>query len=291
MAVRVSGALDAAAAPFATCAMTITVCAFYKFVAIDDAVKLRSQLLDVCQQHGILGTILLAAEGINATVSGRDSAIAALLNMLHEDCRFVDLECKHSTSDAHPFQRLKVKIKREIVSFNGKGNALLAASGRYVAPEAWNALVQDPNVVVIDTRNVYEVAIGTFPGAIDPKTRAFSEFPEFAKHALDPNRHLKVAMFCTGGIRCEKASAHLLELGFREVYHLQGGILKYLETVPPEVSLWQGECFVFDDRVALEHGVRPGLSTRCLACGNPIRQEAQHEAADTPQLCANCRAP
>jgi UPF0176 protein len=271
--------------------MTITVCAFYKFVAVDDTVDLRSQLLNVCQQHGILGTILLAAEGINATVSGPECAIAALLDALRDDSRFADLECKHSTCDTHPFQRLKIKIKREIVSFNGKGDVPLTATGTYVAPEAWNKLVQDPDVVVIDTRNVYEVAIGTFPGALDPKTRAFSEFPEFAKHALDPNRHLKVAMFCTGGIRCEKASAHLLELGFREVYHLQGGILKYLETVPSEDSLWQGECFVFDERVALEHGVKPGTSTRCQACGNPIRQEAEHEATETPQLCANCATP
>lgn len=275
--------------------MTITVCAFYKFVAIDDAVDLQRRLLDVCQQYGIMGTILLAAEGINATVSGRDCDMAALLANLRDDARFADLDYKKSICDAHPFQRLKVKIKPEIVSFDGKGNGAgngpLAASGTYVLPHAWNALIQDPGVDVIDARNAYEVAIGSFPGALDPKTRVFSEFPEFAKRALNPDRHTKVAMFCTGGIRCEKASAHLIELGFREVYQLQGGILKYLETVPPEQSLWQGECFVFDDRVALEHGVRPGRSMRCLACGNPMRHDAEHEAGNAAQLCANCRTP
>ncbi len=271
--------------------MTITVCAFYKFVAIDDAVDLRTRLFSVCQQYGIMGTILLAAEGINATVSGRDWEMAALLATLREDARFADLDCKQSICDAHPFQRLKVKIKPEIVSFNGKGNVPLAASGTYVMPDAWNALIQDPSVDVIDARNAYEVAIGSFPRALDPKTHTFGEFPAFAKRALDPDRHTKVAMFCTGGIRCEKASAHLIELGFREVYQLQGGILKYLETVPAEQSLWQGECFVFDDRVALEHGGRPGRSMRCLACGNPMRHEAKHEAGNAAQLCANCSAP
>ncbi|MGQ0674426.1 MAG: oxygen-dependent tRNA uridine(34) hydroxylase TrhO [Hyphomicrobium sp.] len=248
----------------------ITVSTFYKFVAIADREGLKSELDAVCCAHGVKGTILIAHEGINGTIAGTDEAVRTILAWLRTDLRFADLESKVSYAAAAPFKRLKIKIKPEIVSFGVSVADPSEQVGTYVRPKDWNALIQEPGVVVIDARNAYEVAIGTFAGAVDPGTRAFSEFPEFVKASLDPARTPKVAMFCTGGIRCEKASAYLLNLGFPEVYHLEGGILKYLETVPPEDSLWHGECFVFDGRVSLEHGVRPGTHVLCPVCGAPV---------------------
>jgi UPF0176 protein len=262
--------------------LPITVGAFYKFVTLDDCEALRASLLDLCQRHGIKGTILLASEGINGTISGRDEDLRAVLAALRSDVRFPGLVTKESFANAHPFQRLKVKIKPEIVTFGLPEADPSKRAGTYVAPQDWNALINDPGVVVIDTRNAYEVAIGSFPGALDPKTQVFSDFQYFAKSYLDQGQHPKVAMFCTGGIRCEKASAYLLSLGFPEVYHLEGGILKYLETVPPEQSVWQGECFVFDERVALEHGVQPGTHRPCPDCGFPL------SAAQQDLHCPNC---
>ena len=250
--------------------MTITVSAFYKFVGLEDCEALRARLLDLCAAKTIKGTILLAPEGINATISGPDADIRAVLAWLRADARFADLASKESYAETHPFGRLKVKLKPEIVTFGVSEADPSKCVGTYVKPEDWNAILRAPDVVVLDTRNAYEVAIGTFERAIDPGTRAFSDLPRFVKANLDPARTPKVAMFCTGGIRCEKASAYLLSLGFPEVYHLEGGILKYLETVPPEDSLWRGECFVFDERVALEHGVKPGTHTLCPECGAPI---------------------
>lgn len=265
----------------------ITVSAFYKFVRIEDCDVLQASLLDLCQRHGIKGTVLLAAEGINATISGADGDLRAVLASLLADARFAGLVTKESFAEAHPFQRLKVKIKSEIVTFGAPEADPSLHVGTYVAPQDWNALINEPSVVVIDTRNAYEVAIGSFPGAIDPKTKAFSDFRDFAqdysRSHLDPGQPPKVAMFCTGGIRCEKASAYLLSLGFPEVYHLEGGILKYLETVPPDQSLWQGECFVFDERVALEHGVQPGTHRLCNICGYPLAA-----AGETQAQCPNC---
>jgi UPF0176 protein len=265
----------------------ITVSAFYKFVHIDDCEALRVSLLDLCQRHGIKGTILLAAEGINATISGVDGDLRAVLASLRADARFASLVTKESFAEVHPFQRLKVKIKQEIVTFGAPEADPSKRAGTYVAPQDWNALINEPGVVVIDTRNAYEVAIGSFPGAVDPKTKTFSDFQDFAqgfaKTHLDTGQHPKVAMFCTSGIRCEKASAYLLSLGFPEVYHLEGGILKYLETVPPNDSLWQGECFVFDERVALEHGVQLGTHRLCAACGYPLPVMVQQ-----PAICPNC---
>jgi UPF0176 protein len=263
--------------------MSITVTAFYKFVAIDDCAALKASLHATCSELGIRGTILLAPEGINATVSGSAAAIEKLHAHLRADPRFACLTTKESQFAAHPFQRLKVKIKPEIVTFGAEDADPGHQVGNYVAPERWNDLIGDPSVTVIDTRNAYEVAIGTFPGAIDPKTSAFSEFKDFARAQLDPSKHAKVAMFCTGGIRCEKASAYLLSLGFPEVYHLEGGILKYLETVPADESLWQGECFVFDERVALEHGVKAGTHHLCPDCGYPVAMKP-----DTQASCPNC---
>ncbi len=272
--------------PIATPTMSlppITISAFYKFVTIDDCEALRVSLLDLCQRHGIKGTILLATEGINGTISGRAEDLRAVLAALRSDARFAGLVTKESYAGDHPFQRLKVKIKPEIVTFGAPEADPSLHVGTYVAPQNWNALINQPDVVVIDTRNAYEVVIGSFPGALDPQTKAFSEFQDFAKSHLNPGQHPKVAMFCTGGIRCEKASAYLLSLGFPEVYHLEGGILKYLETVPPEQSLWQGECFVFDERVALEHGVQPGTHRPCPDCGFPLSAAGNIEAQ-----CPNC---
>ncbi|MGE0024338.1 MAG: rhodanese-related sulfurtransferase [Hyphomicrobium sp.] len=260
--------------------MQLTVTAFYKFVAIADAGALRDRLLAVAATHAIKGTILIAPEGINATVAGPEDGIRALLAELRRDPRFADLVSKESSAAVMPFGRLKVRLKREIVTLRRPEADPARAVGTYVKPEDWNALIAEPDVLLIDTRNAYEVAIGTFEGAIDPATRAFTEFPEFVAAKLDPARDRRIAMFCTGGIRCEKASSYLLAQGFPEVYHLEGGILKYLETVPPEESRWRGECFVFDGRVALEHGLEPGTHVMCEACGAPM-------AADAPQ-CPAC---
>jgi len=260
--------------------MSFAVCAFYKFVEIADCAALQATLTKRCDESGIKGTILLAREGINATISGPRDAMARFLSALRGDPRFADLTVKQAEASAHPFQRLKVKIKREIIAFDPSAEGPLGEVGTYVKPQDWNALISDPGVVVIDTRNAYEYAIGTFKGAVDPKTAAFSDFPAYVKDNLDPARHRKVAMFCTGGIRCEKASAHLIEMGFPEVYHLEGGILNYLEVIRPEDSAWEGECFVFDERVSVVHGNVPGTHALCRECGFPV------SAADA--TCSNC---
>ncbi len=267
--------------------MTVKVAAFYKFVSIDDPAELQASLRELCAVRGILGTILIADEGINATVSGGDGDVDALIATIVSDARFSGLEVKYSEAAEHPFQRLKVKIKKEIVTFGVPEAKPSVATGTFVEPDAWNALIADPDVIVIDTRNDYEFQVGTFAGARNPETRAFNEFPDYVKRTLagDPKR--KIAMFCTGGIRCEKASAFMLREGFPNVYQLNGGILRYLEQVPPEESLWRGECFVFDERVALEHGVRQGHHTLCSECGFPVRVEEGSAAA----LCDGCRAP
>jgi UPF0176 protein len=265
--------------------MSYTVSAFYKFVAIADTAVLRDEIEACCRDKQILGTILLAGEGINGTVAGSQANITALETWLRTDARFGDLTCKHSTAAEAPFQRLKVKVKSEIVTFGADGADPTKRAGTYVSPQDWNALIADPDVVVIDTRNAYEVAVGTFEGAIDPGTRSFNQFPDFVAASLDPKTHRKIAMFCTGGIRCEKASAYLLSQGFEAVFHLQGGILKYLEDVPAEQSQWSGECFVFDERVALQHGLQEGQHALCASCGHPIIQAGQAAGADR---CHNC---
>ncbi len=260
-----------------------SICAFYKFVAIEDPAALKAVLLGLNGRLALKGTVIVAGEGINGTVSGTGSSIDALVVELRSDERFADLDVKLSRSVKDPFRRFKVKVKAEIVTF---GHQLSDArdAGHYVRPEEWNSLISDPGVVVIDTRNDYEIGLGTFPGAIDPKTPTFRDFANFADDALEPMRDRKVAMFCTGGIRCEKATAYLRSKGFAEVYHLQGGILRYLEVVPPDESLWQGECFIFDGRVALEHGVKPGGARLCWDCGFPIARTADGSAG----VCAHC---
>jgi UPF0176 protein len=248
----------------------IVVAALYKFVTLKDFAALRQPLLAAMKAHGVKGTLLLAEEGINGTISGGRSAIDGFLAVLKSDPRFADIDHKESFCDEDPFYRSKVKLKKEIVTIGVDGVDPNRQAGTYVNPADWNALIAEPDVLLIDTRNDYEVALGTFEGAADPRTSSFGEFPKFVGANLDPARHQRVAMFCTGGIRCEKASSYLQSQGFREVYHLKGGILKYLEEVPKEQSKWQGECFVFDHRVAVGQGLVPTELEMCHGCRMPL---------------------
>ncbi|MGJ3246656.1 MAG: rhodanese-related sulfurtransferase [Elainellaceae cyanobacterium] len=253
--------------------MSQVVATFYKFVHLADAADKRELLLAMCQNHGIKGTILLAAEGINGTIAGTREAIASVLSFLRSDARLADLEHKESYADAPPFDRMKVKLKSEIVTLGMPTIDPSQQVGRYIGADEWNQLISDPTVTVIDMRNDYEVKIGTFDRAKNPELKSFRQFPDYARSHLDPSQHQKVAMFCTGGIRCEKATSFLISQGFDEVYHLKGGILKYLEDIAPDQSLWRGECFVFDHRVAVTHGVEPGSYDMCRGCGNPVSAE------------------
>lgn len=250
---------------------------------------MRKPLLDYCIRHDITGTLLLAEEGINGTIAGLAENIEAVLEYLSRDERLAGLDYKESVSDERPFFRMKVKLKKEIVTLGVEGIDPNLEVGRYVKPEQWNRLISDPEVVLIDTRNDYEVEIGRFKGAINPDTKHFREFPEFVRNELDPGKHKKVAMYCTGGIRCEKASAYLLQQGFAEVYHLEGGVLKYLEEVPEQQSLWQGECFVFDRRVAVNHRLESGSYEMCYACRRPVSdQDKQSEHYREGVSCPRC---
>jgi UPF0176 protein len=246
--------------------------ALYKFVALPDYASLRQPLLACCQQHEVKGTVLLAAEGINGTIAGPVQGVRAVLQFLRSDPRFADLAHKESYSPKPPFYRLKVRLKKEIVTLGVPGIDPSTLAGTYVKAEDWNRLLDDPDVVVVDVRNEYEVAAGTFERALNPHTRSFSELPEWVRNEPALRAKPKVAMFCTGGIRCEKSTAFLRSSGFAEVYHLQGGILKYLETVPPEQSRWQGECFVFDERVSVVHGLKPGTLELCRSCRQPVSE-------------------
>lgn len=251
----------------------IVVAALYKFVKLPDYQEIALRLKALCDELGIKGTLLLAEEGINGTVSGTREGIDKLGDFLRADGRFDNLSYKESFYDEPPFYRMKVKLKKEIVTMGVEGIDPKQIVGTYVKPKDWNALISDPDVVVIDTRNAYEYEIGTFERAIDPKTETFREFPSYVANNLDPAKHKKVAMFCTGGIRCEKSTAYLKSQGFEEVYHLEGGILKYLEEVPEEESLWRGECFVFDNRVAVNHKLEKGIYDQCHGCRFPITEE------------------
>ncbi len=226
------------------------VATFYHFAALTDYQSMRSQIIDLCHRHELKGMILLAQEGINSTIAGHREGIDALLIYLRSDSRLQNLEHKETTSDVMPFNKLRVRLKKELVKFGVADIDPSKEVGIYVEPQDWNQLISDPDVFVIDTRNIYEVEFGTFAGAIDPNLDFFYEFPKYVEENLSTNKQQKIAMFCTGGIRCEKASAYMLAQGFAEVYHLKGGILKYLAEVPPAESLWQGECFVFDDRIS-----------------------------------------
>jgi UPF0176 protein len=267
--------------------------AMYHFVSLPHFKALREPLLQFCVSREIKGTFLLADEGINGTVAGKEKSILELLSFLKNDPlfegNFNNLSHKESWSDKHPFYRMKVKLKKEIVTLGISGVSPTKMVGKYVTPQDWNSIISDPEVVLIDARNDYEYTIGTFKNAINPKTNTFREFPEYVKTHLNPKKHKKVAMFCTGGIRCEKASSYMISEGFDEVYHLEGGILKYLEEVKPEESLWQGECFVFDQRVSIKHGLKLGGYDQCYACRYPLSEADLKSQKYTPGIsCPNC---
>lgn len=246
------------------------VAALYRFVSLPQWQEMRDPLFAFCNERGIRGTLLLAYEGINGTVAGTHEAIGELIAHLETIPELAGLEVKYSHAANMPFHRMKVRLKREIVTMRVEGLDPVNNVGTYLTPTEWNDLIADPETVVIDTRNDYEFAIGTFRNALDPKTSSFSEFPQWAQEHLDEFKGRKVAMFCTGGIRCEKATAYMRSIGLDDVYHLKGGILKYLEEVPEEESLWEGECFVFDERVSVTHGLQEGEAELCRACRQPL---------------------
>ncbi|HEX5057156.1 MAG TPA: rhodanese-related sulfurtransferase [Gammaproteobacteria bacterium] len=267
----------------------VVIAALYKFVRLPDFRELRPRLLEFCQQQNIKGTLLLAEEGINGTIAGGRAGIDAVLAWLRSDPRLAELEYKESLAVEPPFLRMKVKLRREIVTMGVPDIDPRFTVGHYVKPRDWNALISDPDVLLIDTRNRYETEVGTFKNAVFPDTDSFREFPEYVARNLDPARHKKIAMFCTGGIRCEKASSYLLSRGFAEVYHLQGGILKYLETVPASESLWQGECFVFDQRVSVNHELAEGSYEPCHACRHPLSTKDRESPQYRPGVsCPHC---
>ncbi len=265
------------------------VAALYRFVELVDFRELRQPLLTEMRRHDVRGTLLLAREGVNGTIAGSRAGIDSLLAFLNADDRLRGLDVKESLCDTPPFKRTRVRLKKEIVTMGVEDIDPAHSVGTYVDPAEWNELIGDPEVTLIDTRNDYEVAIGTFDGAIDPRTNRFGELPEFVDKNLDPNKHRKIAMFCTGGIRCEKSTAYLKQRGFDEVYHLRGGILKYLESVPPDESKWRGECFVFDGRVSVGHGLAVGDHVMCFGCGWPVSgQDRQDQRYVAGVHCPRC---
>ena len=267
----------------------IVVCALYKFVALPDFEALREPLLATLKTLQVRGTLLLAQEGINGTVAGSRDAIDQLLAWFQQQPALQGIDHKESYTDKPPFLRSKVKLKKEIVTMGVEGIDPARVVGTYVEPKDWNALISDPDVLLVDTRNEYEVQVGTFKHAINPGTDSFREFPQYVQDHLNPQQHKKIAMFCTGGIRCEKSTAYLKEQGFEEVYHLKGGILKYLEQVPEEQTLWQGECFVFDDRVTVDHQLQPGSYDQCHACRLPITEQDKTSEHYRPGIsCPHC---
>ena len=269
----------------------ILVAALYKFVEISDLLSLQDNLYNICEENNIMGTILIADEGINGTISGKHNEIKKTISSLTSDDRFSNIEIKYSSTDKQPFHRMKVRLKKEIVTIGLPEINPNTKVGRYVKPEDWNKLISDPNVVVIDTRNKYETKIGSFHNAVDPETSSFREFPDWVKKFKnsEDNKNKKIAMYCTGGIRCEKASSLMKEEGFKDVYHLQGGILKYLEKVDKENSLWNGECFVFDQRVCLTDELEVGSYKMCFACRMPItEEEMQNEKYIEGISCIYC---
>ena len=259
------------------CEAHFTVAALYCFARFPDFEAYQTSLTELCDEQGIKGTLLLAAEGLNGTVAGTKSGIAALIAFIEAipALREQNIELKYSTASQMPFNRMKVRLKKEIVTMGVDGIDPLQSVGTYVQPQEWNALIDDENTILIDTRNDYEYAIGTFKGAIDPKTKTFREFPQWVEDHRDELEGKKIAMFCTGGIRCEKATAFVKGLGFDDVFHLKGGILKYLEDMPAEDTRWEGECFVFDERVSVGHGLVEGDVELCRACRNPVTPEGK----------------
>ena len=265
------------------------VAALYHFARLPRFESLREPLFELCQKNGVKGTLLLAAEGINGTIAGPDAGVHAVLSFLRAQPEFSALEHKESRASHMPFVRLKVKLKKEIVTMGVPDIDPNRIVGTYVDPRDWNELISDPDTIVIDTRNDYETAIGIFRGAVDPNTKTFREFPEWVKNNPGLHNKPKIAMYCTGGIRCEKATAFMKQQGFEEVYHLKGGILKYLEEVPEEQSLWDGACFVFDERVSVTHGLKEGNHKLCHACRNPITaEELTHPHYEEGVSCSHC---
>ncbi len=267
----------------------IVVAALYKFTRFADFEHYREPILNTMLDNEVKGTLLIAAEGINGTISGTRHSIDNVLSYLRTIEAIGSFVFKESYTNAQPFYRTKVKLKKEIVTMGVENIDPLQSVGRYVKPSEWNALISDPDVILIDTRNDYEVQIGTFKNAVNPKTETFREFPEYVAKELDPSKHKKVAMFCTGGIRCEKSTAFMRQQGFEDVYHLEGGILKYLEEVPAEESMWEGDCFVFDNRVSVNHNLEKGDYEQCFACRMPITTADQQSLAYIKgESCPHC---
>lgn len=268
-----------------------SIAAFYQFCTLPNCEELRADVQNICTKKNIKGLILLATEGINGTIAGSESSIFEALNEIHRLCTIFSFEPKISYTNEMPFLRLKVKLKSEIVPLGVNGLAPHVKMGQLVDARDWNKLIEDENVTIIDVRNDYEVRLGTFDRAINPKTQSFREFPSFVTKSLDHSKHKKIAMFCTGGIRCEKASAFLLNNGFNEVYQLNGGILKYLEVIDPRDSKWNGDCFVFDKRVAVGHGVKTADVELCYGCLSPLtlcdRERTEYERGVACYYCTS----
>lgn len=269
-----------------------TVCALYRFVQINDLPGLQAEIKRLCETHSVCGTILLAPEGINGTIAApSEEDMSVLVEFLDKHLGVRQGELKYSSASDKPFERLKVRLKREIITMRQPHIDPVNKVGTYVEPKDWNAIISDPEVLVLDTRNDYETQLGIFKNAVDPDIKIFTEFADYVKKELDPQKHKKIAMFCTGGIRCEKASSYMLAEGFPEVYHLKGGILKYLEEVPPEDSLWEGECFVFDKRVGLKHGLQEGEMDTCYGCRASLTEEdLQSPLYEAGVTCSACHA-
>lgn len=266
------------------------VAALYRFFPIDDPEALRNELLPLCQQSAVRGTLIVATEGINGTIAGKPDAVKSVVSKLKTLEGFEGAEIKYSEASEMPFRRMKIRIKQEIVTMGVADIDPVADRGEYVEPQDWNALISDPQTILIDTRNAYETAVGTFNQAIDPNTASFREFPGWIEKHREQLRGRKVAMFCTGGIRCEKATAYVKSAGIDEVFHLKGGILKYLENIPENDSLWHGECFVFDERVTVKHGLAEGTAQLCRACRHPLTPEERQsqdfvEGVSCPHCC------
>lgn len=268
-----------------------TIAALYQFTRFQDPARIKPDLAQTCDSVGVRGTLLLAPEGINGTIAGSRDGIDAVVAHIRTLPGCANLEWKESAADVMPFRRMKVRLKREIVTMGQPDVDPLAGTGRYVAPADWNALIESPDVVVIDTRNEYETGIGTFQGAVDPGTDSFGAFPDWWQANKDRFAGKRIAMFCTGGIRCEKSTNYLLGQGVEDVFHLKGGILKYLEDVPASDSRWQGECYVFDKRVSVGHGLVPGDYELCHACGRPVSPDDRaHPAFEQGVQCAACES-
>jgi UPF0176 protein len=267
------------------------VAALYRFVALDDLPALQTRLREFCTARNICGTLLIAPEGMNGTIAGPEASIDALIDLLDELADIRQGEVKFSTAENKPFRRMKVRLKREIITMKAPEADPTKQVGTYIEPEDWNDLINDPDVTLIDTRNDYETAVGIFDGAIDPNIKTFTEFKDWTAQNLNPAKNKKVAMFCTGGIRCEKASSYMMAHGFEEVYHLKGGILKYLETIPADQSKWQGDCFVFDRRVAVGHGLEESPYQICYGCRYPLSPEdVQSASYEKGVSCPHCDA-